>query len=103
MRKRTDLTEMFKEVLGNDHVYFQPPSSVRMLYPCIRYEFSGYTDIYADDIRYVTSKSYTVTIIYKDPDSNLPDLFREKFKNKCHFDRQHKADNLYHTVFTLNY
>ena len=35
---KTDLGDKLKEVSGYKNVYFQPPESLKMSYPCIRYE-----------------------------------------------------------------
>ena len=48
-RKRTDLHEILKEILGSDNVYFQPPESYKMEYPCIVYERSALTTRFADN------------------------------------------------------
>ena len=37
-KHRKELELMFKEVLGNDHVYYAPPESVKLVYDCIVYE-----------------------------------------------------------------
>ena len=101
MGKRTDLHVILKTILGSDYVYFQPPASVKMNYPCIRYTYGSGNTIYADDSPYKFKKSYQVTVIVKDPDSVIP----EKIGTLplCRFDRPFTAENLHHFVYNLYY
>lgn len=99
MGQRSDLHDILKELLGSDEVYFQPPPTVSMAYPCIVYK-RDYQDVkYADDGVYFKKKRYQVTVIDKDPDSIIPDKVSEL--PLCAFDRFYTADNLNHDVFKL--
>ena len=99
MAQRQDLQDKLVELLGTDHVYFQPPPSVKMVYPCIRYERDFILKRHADGIPYKKDNRYLVTAIDGDPDSVLPDLLADF--PKCTFDRFYAADNLNHFVFKL--
>lgn len=101
MNKRLELHNKLKEILGSSFVYFQPPESIRLSYPCIIYSINRIDTKHADNKPYLNTKSYTVTIIDKDPDSIIPD----KFLNLplCKFDRFFTSDNLNHWVFNLYY
>ena len=90
---------VFEELLGNRNVYFQPPESVKLDYPCIIYERSGIRNNSANNKLYLKHKSYTVTFISEDPDSEIPDKLLEL--PYCGFDRHFTSDNLNHDVFTL--
>lgn len=87
---------------GDDHCYFQPPGDPGMKYPCIVYHYINDDDIFADNIHYIKSKRYTVTIIDEDPDSKIPERLKEKMKY-CTLDRIFTVDGLNHFVFTLCY
>lgn len=100
MMTRLELHEMLCEVLGSRNVYFQPPESVKMKYPAIVYSRSDISNTYADDTSYLTSKEYLITVIDKDPDSEIPDRISKL--PLCRFDRHYTADNLNHDVFTIN-
>lgn len=100
MERRLKLHKEFLEVVNN--VYFQPPESVKLKYPCIIYIRSQGNTLYADDVNYRHMKSYTVTVIDKDPDSNLPDKLLSRF-SYCRIDRIYTYENLYHTVMNLFY
>lgn len=94
---RMRVSEMLHEIC--DNVYFQPPESKKLTYPCIIYEMrSGETD-YADDLPYRYTKSYTVTVIDKNPDTTIPD--KVAMLPMCRMDRFFTSDNLNHYTFVL--
>lgn len=97
-----ELGDKLKEILGSDNVYFQPPESYKMSYPCIRYELSGVQSIRADDLSYKRKDRYTVMRIGKKSDEHLIDAFLDTFPY-CAFDRRYVSENLYHDVFTIYY
>lgn len=103
-RSRLELDYALRDILGirydSPHqCYYQPPESTKLKYPCIIYERVGYSSRRADDLDYLTHKRYTVTLIYKDPDSELPDKV-EAFP-MCFHDRHFTRDNLHHDIFTI--
>lgn len=100
-KTREDLHEILCSILGSRYVYFQPPESMKLKYPCIVYERSYIRMMRADNIIYKASKEYTVTIIDEDPDSEIPDKMLEL--PYCKFDRHFVSDNLNHDVFRLYY
>lgn len=99
MGERLDLSKKFKMIAPN--VYFQPPASVKMQYPCIRYELADIHTTHADNRLYTAKRRYTVTVIDKDPDSQIPFALIEF--PLCSFDRHYVADNLHHWVFGIYY
>jgi hypothetical protein len=99
MGSRLELHDIFLDIV--DNVYHQPPSSVRMNYPCIKYELSDIRTDYADSTKYKNKKQYTVTIMDTNPDTTLlEDLLQMEY---CSFDTHFAVDNLHHFVFTLFY
>lgn len=101
MASRLDLHELLCDILGTRNVYFQPPESVKMQYPCIVYKRSSVHTRFADNELYMRKKRYTVTIIDKNPDSEIPDKVMSV--PMCTFDRHFTADNLNHDVFSIYY
>ena len=99
---RLELDSKFREILGTENVYFQPPSSKKMQYDCIRYERSKINTTRADNSHYLLKDRYTVTLMYRDPDSNLPYEILKSFKYISH-DTHFTKDNLHHDVFTIYY
>ena len=100
MRTRADLHQELVSVLGSNHVYFQPPETTKLIYPCIVYNLSSTDQRYADDKQYKFRDRYDVTIITKDPELSVRKMMAERFQ-LCSFDRRFVSDNLYHDVFTL--
>lgn len=99
--RRIQLHQMLSDILGSTQVYFQPPSSVKMKYPCIVYSLADIDSRFADNIPYFHKRRYSVTIIDRDPDS----VVRDKMTTipNCSFERGFTSDNLYHYVFNLTY
>lgn len=99
MGLRLDLHDVLKEILGSDHVYFQPPPDVALVYPCIVYQRDLSQTIFADNAPYLNMLRYQVTVIDKDPDSDIPS--KVAALPLCLFIRFYTADNLNHDVFNL--
>lgn len=101
MALRSSLHQILKELLGTDNVYFQPPPTIKMLYPCIVYERDKATTKFAGNRPYKYDKKYKVTYIDGNPDSDIPDKLA--MLPKCVHDRFFTADSLNHDVFNLFY
>lgn len=101
MNNRNKLHELLCETLGSRQVYFQPPESVKMKYPAIVYSRNRIDNEHADDGVYIQSPSYSVTVIDKNPDSEIVDNI--SLLPRCRFDRHYISDNLNHDVFTIYY
>lgn len=96
---REDLHEELAKILGSRNVYFQPPESVKIKYPCIIYERSNIIDTKANNESYITHKQYTIMVLDKDPESEIPDKIQKL--PYCRFDRHYVSENINHDVFTL--
>lgn len=99
MGLRTDLHDILKGILGSGHVYYQPPETVKLSYPCIRYEKAPGDQRHADNQLYSYRSRYNITLITRDPDSDL--VWKLLELPMCRYDRHFTADNLYHDVFEL--
>ena len=102
MGSREQLHESLVELLGSRHVYFQPPESVRIEYPCIIYQRSTGDTTYADDLPYMFTKRYQLTYISKDPDDGMVDKIAKAYPY-IRMDRHFTSENLNHDVFDLYY
>lgn len=103
MADRLDFHEELCDLLGSRNVYFQPPATVRMTYPCFVYERSSGLSHMADNGTYNYRQAYNVTYITKDPDSL--DMIR-KFVFKFSLSRYNThftSDNLNHDSFVVYY
>jgi hypothetical protein len=102
MGSRLDLHEELCTLIESRNVYFQPPASITMNYPGIRYSKTSPNLKRANDEIYHQINRYEVTVIDYDPDSEIPDRILRHFQ-MCSIDRTYVADNLNHTVLTLYY
>lgn len=98
--RRQKLQRDLEAVPGVKKVYFQPPATVKMIYPAIRYNREGGRTNFAGDMPYTYSQRYTLTVITCDPDSDIPEYIATHFA-MCTLDRTYVVDNLYHSVFTI--
>lgn len=97
--RRILLNAKFMEILGSNHVYFQPPASVKMEYPCIRYKYSNLSTMWANNSSYRLYQRYEVIYISRDTDEEVVRAIASL--PMCTLDRYYTAENLYHAVFTL--
>lgn len=99
MRKRSDLSVLLRSIIGNNNVYYQPPESSKLQYPCIKYNLTDVQTLSADNKPYRRYKRYSVMIIDPDPDSLIPDKIGALPMSS--FDRAYSADGLNHFVYTV--
>lgn len=99
MASRADLHEVLCAVLGSRNVYYQPPEKTKMLYPAIVYSRDDIDNSFADNSVYIQQHAYQVTVIDKDPDSEIVELVSKL--PMCRFERHFTSDNLNHDVFSL--
>ena len=99
MGLRLELHEILVKILGSDQVYFQPPETIKMKYPCIVYGRGSGDTIFADNSAYRFTQRYQITVIDRDPDSKIPEKIADL--PMCTYDRHYNIDNLNHDVFNL--
>jgi hypothetical protein len=97
MGQRLDLHQILQTI--TQFVYFQPPTNVKLQYPCIVYK-RGFADTtFADDSPYNHTKRYMITVIDPDPDSKIPDKVAALPMSL--FNRFYTADDLNHDVYNV--
>lgn len=96
---RTDLQTKLEAISGVSKVYFQPPESVKLIYPCIIYEYAPPDRLFANNLPYRDIQRYTVTVIDRNPDSSIPGELG-KFP-MSRLSRIFTNENLYHFVYDL--
>lgn len=99
MGRRLDLHKLLEEFLGSKNVYFQPPSSVLMQYPAIRYKLSDIQKVSANNHAYICYDAYEITYIDKNPDNGAVSKIMQL--PMCVFDRHYVANNLNHYVLRI--
>lgn len=99
--RRVELHELLCSILGSRHVYFQPPESIKMEYPAIRYSRSKIESTKADNSRYLGNVRYSIIFISRTPNNNIVDELESL--PYCSHERFYTAENLNHDVFTIFY
>ena len=99
MDRRRILHKLLVSALGSENVYFQPPASVKITYPCIVYAREGDNVKHADNNPYRRMKRYEVTVIDRNPDSAIPD--RIATFPRCRYVTFFTKDSLNHDIFSL--
>lgn len=99
MGTRLELQTLLETELGSRNVYFQPPPTLTMQYPCIVYNLDDMDTKFADNYPYAIERRYSLTVIDKDPDSTIPDKI--VLLQKCQFDRHFVSENLNHNIFII--
>lgn len=99
MDRRLNLQQILVNILGSNNVYFQPPETISLTYPCIIYERDDINQKFADNRTYFDMVRYSITLITRSPDSDIVnDILALPY---CSYDRYYAADSLSHDVFTL--
>ena len=97
MGRRQDLHDLLMSI--TEHVYFQPPANVQMVYPCVVYQRDNARTIFAGNAPYRYTQRYQITIISLNPDNDILDQVAKL--PMCEYQRYFSADNLNHDVFVL--
>lgn len=97
--KRYDLQDLLETITPK--VYYQPSETTKLVYPCITYGLEGELPDFADNIRYISSDRYSITVIDRNPDS---DLWRKVLElPHTALETSMVIDQLYHWNITLYY
>ena len=99
--KELKLDKLFKDTLGSNNVYFQPPESVRMQYPCIVWNLAKIPVQYADDKAYLKNPKYVIRYISTEPDDPMRLTLTEVLG--VPMIQVYNKDGLYHYIYELYY
>lgn len=100
--KRAELDDKLIEILGSGHVYFEPPESVKLSYPCIVYERSAGDTDFANNMPYRFQMRYALTVISRDVETSVLAKLAMSLPSII-YDRHFVTDGLHHDVFNLYY
>lgn len=98
MASSLDLQKEFQTLCKN--VYFQPPESVKLSYPCIVYKRTTGDTRFADNAKFSYIPGYDVVVIDTDPDRKLAMDVYMHFAY-CREGVPYVSNNLYHNPFTI--
>lgn len=99
MAPRLELQTLLVNLLESSNVYFQPPPTVKMQYPCIIYKRDFIKTDFASNKLYKYKKRYQIIVVDINPDSDINKKILEL--PLCSYDRFYTADNLNHDVYNL--
>ena len=99
---RLQLQGKLESLLGSENVYFQPPETIKLRYPCIVYSLDPTYTRHADNRNYIITNRYHIKHIYKSLSKSLKDQFLTEFMMISH-DNRMIADGMYNDDFTLYY
>lgn len=106
-RNRLDLHTLLESISGlaikkdgKPAVYFQPPSNIRMVYPCIIYNRNPTNIKNADNDSYITTNNYSITVVDSNPDTPIPDNLVKALKTASP-GRIYTYENLNHYTFSI--
>lgn len=100
MATRLELQQKLIDILGSENVYFQPPATIQMSFPCFVYSLESPQYLRANGKVYRYINHYTLIYISRDP----MDPMYERLLNEFDYispDKPYKADNLMHYPFKL--
>ena len=97
--RRYDLQDLLKELLGTNNVYYQPPATIKMSYPCIVYRLDEFYVTNANNSMYNYKSRYQITYIDKNPDREVP--LKLEALPYAHMNSTFATEGLNHFVFTL--
>ena len=99
MASRLELQAKLETLLGSRNVYYQPPESLKMEYPAIRYSKSDISSRHANNTKYSNNTRYEIIVIDKKPDNDVIQKILELPLSS--YERHYTADNLNHDVINL--
>lgn len=101
MSSRLELQTLLEQILGSRNVYYQPPESIKMTYPCIKYRLNDININKADDISYIKNRRYELIIMDTKPDNKaIDDILNLPYTS---YERHYEVDRVYHDVIYIYY
>ena len=98
---REELHDLLVDILGSNHVYYDPPESVKIRYPAIVYHMNHISNRYANSRIYNNTFTFTATLIDEDPESEIV----EKMLSipYCKHNQHYQSNGMTHDVFTIKF
>lgn len=101
-KDRLSLHNKLLALLGTNQVYYnEPPSTVKLEYPCIIYKLDDIPGVSANNKKYLGTRRYLITTIDRKPDPIvLNEILALEYSK---FEDPFIANNLYHYVCSLHW
>ena len=100
--KRIDLHKELLDLFSPNKVYYAPPESIKLEYPCIVYNRDYINLKKADNKNYARFNRYQLTVIDRDEDNPIIEQILDKYVGAS-YDQHFISNNLYHDVISLYY
>ena len=97
------LKEDLKKILGVNKVYYEPPTDVKLTYPCLKANRSRRDVKYASNKPYIKDESFTIYFITRDVKTAPAVLNQLEELPYCTYDTEYIADGLHHYVYKITY
>ena len=103
--RNDEIRDYFSSIEGLKKVYLQPPSTEKLVYPCLIITQDVPSAFYSDDIPYLVCASYELLLIDTDMESSIPVEIIKKSTGNYYIKpgRYYTADNLCHWSYTLSF
>lgn len=99
LAKRIDLQRYLESLVGKGRVYFEPPETLKIQYPCIVYNLSRFDPVSADNLSYTVHQDYDVQYITREPEPDIPLklAYSKRFRAGQHF----VSDGMHHFNYSV--
>ncbi len=98
-RTRVELDKILRTTLGSSNVYFDPPESFKLNYPCIVYSLNAHSEMFAENDVYRRLKRYTLLYITRNADDHMVETLEDL--KYCHLNRPYASDGLFHYSYDI--
>lgn len=102
MASRLNLQKDLINLLGSKHVYFDPPESIKLQYPCFIYQSDIPYTLNANNHLYKFNKRYSVTYVDENPDNDMTERLLDYFQYAS-AGNPYTSDDLHHYPFDIYY
>lgn len=93
------LISEFSNILGSGNVYYEPPESIKLKYPCIIFKRETSNGEHADNLRYTITTKYSITLVDTESDSSyISAILSLPFTEHTN---HYVSDGLHHDIFTI--
>ena len=96
---REKLSQFMLDCGETPKLYFQPPESVKLEYPCMIYHLRTMSSRKANNRPYHKTIGFDITYITRSHSSKVPDRMLDE--PLFSFDRYYTAENLHHYAYTF--
>ena len=99
---RLDLHKELVDLFTPNKVYYEPPETLKITYPCIIYGRDYIKLDKADNLNYIKSNRYQLIVIDRNSDNKVIGDILDKYPMSS-YDRHYVADGLHHDAITIYY